>query len=98
MIMHFIALLLQSVTIPDSVTSIGDGAFEYCTALQSVTIPDSVILVMGILFLQSVTIGDSVTSIGESISILQSLQSVTIPNSSRVLVKWHFNLALLCSP
>lgn len=33
---------LTSVTIPDSVTSIGTSTFEYCRNLTSVTIPDSV--------------------------------------------------------
>ena len=33
---------LQSVTIPNSVTNIGDEAFGWCKSLQSITIPNSV--------------------------------------------------------
>ena len=60
-----------SVTIPDSVSSIGDYAFQFCDNLISVTIPDSVTNIGKMAFfscrnLTSLTIPDSVTSIGES--------------------------------
>ena len=83
----FVDQSLQSVTIPDSVTSIGDSAFSDCSSLQSVTIPDSVTNIgdwafSGCSSLQSVTIPDSVTSIGNhAFSGCTSLQSVTIPDS-----------------
>ena len=77
----------NSVTIPDSVTSIGDYAFAYCDSLESVTIPDSVTSIGDRAFsgcdsLASITIPDSVTSIGVyAFYWCSSLESVTIGDS-----------------
>ena len=59
----------KNTVIPNSVTSIGDFAFVYCTGLTSVTIPNSVTSIGRFAFsycagLTSVTIPNSVTSIG----------------------------------
>ena len=70
-----------------SVTSIGEGAFCYCSSLTSVTIPNSVTSIAGYAFsgcsgLTSVTIPITVTSIGEdAFRGCSGLTSITIPNS-----------------
>ena len=75
-----------AVTIPDGVTSIGEGAFEGCSGLRSVTIPDSVTNIGNSAFsgcggLTSVTIGNSVTSIGRgAFEGCSGLTSLTIPD------------------
>ena len=60
---------LESVTMPDSLTNVGDAVFNGCTAMRSVTIPDGVTSIGNTAFfgcgaLTHVTIGRKVTSIG----------------------------------
>ena len=62
---------LTSITIPNSVTSIGNSAFSFCSGLTSITIPNSVTSIgneafSGCRSLTSITIPNSVTSIGEA--------------------------------
>ena len=78
---------IKDLVIPNSVTSIGQYTFAYCSSLTSVTIPNSVTSIGNGAFaycssLPSVTIGESVTNIGGyAFSSCSSLASVTIPNS-----------------
>ncbi len=76
-----------SYVIPDSVTSIGDYAFEDCKNLSSITIPDGVTSIGEHGFdncnkLTSIAIPDGVTNIADgTFTWCQKLSSVTIPGS-----------------
>ena len=77
---------LASITIPNSVTSIGNYAFGGCS-ITSITIPDSVTSIGDHAFyecssLTSITIPNSVTSIVDQAFLgCTSLTSINIPNS-----------------
>ena len=73
--------------IPNSVTSIGNGAFEYCSGLTELTLPNSVTSIgdgafLGCRGLTKLTLPNSVTSIGNSAFCdCSGLTELTLPNS-----------------
>jgi hypothetical protein len=91
---------LTSITIPDSVTSIGASAFSYCTSLTSITIPDSVTSIGAGAFyyctsLTSVTIPDSVTAIGGNAFQSTLLSFTEDTNSIKYIISASGNTAYL---
>lgn len=79
------------------ITSIGSGAFSYCTKLTSVTISSGITSIGDFAFngctkLTSVTIPDSVTSIGKGAFIdCKGLTEITIPNSIASIDEYMFH-------
>ena len=89
---------LTSVTIGNSVTTIGNYAFQNCSNLTSIEIPNSVTNIGARAFsycsgLTSIEIPNSVTSIGNSAFYgCSGLTSITIPNSVESIGSSAFSL------
>ena len=88
---------LKKLVIPNSVTTIGERAFDSCTGLQKVTIGNSVTAIGERAFdscsgLTEVTIPNSVTDIGDgAFYSCTGLQKVTIGNSVTTIGKMAFS-------
>ena len=87
---------LKNITIPDSVTSIGNSAFASC-GLTSITIPGSVTNIGDHAFagcdsLETAIMLDGVTSIADTMfNGCENLKNVTIPNSVKTIGTFAFN-------
>jgi hypothetical protein len=87
---------LQTVTLPDSLETMGDSAFSGCTGLQTVTLPDSLktmgtLTFFGCTGLQTVTLPDSLETMGDSTFFgCTDLQTVTLPDSLETMGDYNF--------
>lgn len=87
---------VTSVTIPDSVTSISDGAFGFCSQLTNISIPNSVTYISFSAFssctsLKSVTLPSSLSSISEALfSGCSQLTTIHIPDSVSSIQSYAF--------
>lgn len=88
---------ITSITIPNSVKSIGNDAFRFCKdSLTNVIIGDGVMSIGSCAFqecasLTRVVMGNNVASIGEcAFNRCSSLSSITIPNSVKSIEAWTF--------
>ena len=87
---------IQSVTIPESVTSIGDSAFSRCEKMDSLTINDATTSIGSWAFnecykLTTLSLGKNITTIGDYAFLdCHTLDNVTIPPSVTSIGKSAF--------
>ena len=81
----FMGSKLTNIVIPECVTTIGEGAFTYCSSLTNITIPESVtscnVSFYGCDNLVSATILSKITSIDFMFAFCESLTTVILPDS-----------------
>lgn len=81
---------IKQITIPDTVTEIGDNAFNYCEQLASIALPPNLQkisdrMLSDCISLTSITIPASVTEIGSQAFSRSGLTSITIPSTVTTL-------------
>lgn len=91
----FYDTLIQSLVLPDTLTSIGTGAFQYCSALVSIKIPDSVTVIGDGAFyytssLKWVWLSEGMEAIGKNTFYLSGIKYIYIPKSIKQIDQTAF--------
>ena len=87
---------ITSVYLPDTVTSIEEGAFYECNSLLEINIPEGIECIADQTFsgchaLTSIELPDSVTSIGsDAFRFCKSLKNINIPENTASIGYWAF--------
>ena len=87
---------LESISLPDGLTTIGWCAFEGCTGLESINLPDGLTTIGYAAFyectsLKSITLPDSVATIGSgAFAHCTSLEGISLPDGVTVIEEGAF--------
>ncbi|MDR1642998.1 MAG: leucine-rich repeat protein [Clostridiales bacterium] len=87
---------VKSISIPESVASIDDHAFNYCIALDNVELPDSIIEIKNLAFygcesLKNIKLPAKVEKLGGNIIQGTSISSITIPKTVTTVNSYAFS-------
>ena len=89
-------IALESITLPNSLTSTSSYMFNGCTSLTSITLPDGLTSIEGSTFsgcsnLTSITLPDGLTTISDhAFNGCSSLTSITLPEGVTTISGWAF--------
>lgn len=82
---------LKEINLPNSITSIGDRAFAYCSCISEIIIPNSVTSIGDGVFegcsgIGEIIIPNSITSIGDSaFAVCSGISEIIIPDSVKTI-------------
>lgn len=82
----FVGIPFEKITLPASLTSIGEGAFKNCSNFKTISIPSSVVKIADAAFvnctaLESISLPSALTTLGQQAFYnCENLNNVAIPN------------------